>query len=161
MHVTHEERLENLFILLSDNSQVATAYSSSVIDLPCDLDALHAIKSEGQTNVVQEGNIIKPIGICAIIWNINKQPKCFLGYMKQVMGPHKFEIEHLERLTTDCDVYWRYLVPDDIQIINSDQILQCKIDGTWDLGVNGDMMKFVLKNAVPINNTSKITKFMT
>ena len=75
VHVTHEERLENLFILLSDNSQVATAYSSSAIDLPCDLDALHAIKSEGQANVVQEGNIIKPNGICAIIWNINKQPK--------------------------------------------------------------------------------------
>ena len=69
------------------------------------------------------------------------------------MVVHKFEIEHLERLTTDCDVYWRYPVPDDIQIINSDQILPCKIDGTWDLGVNGHMMKFVLKNSVPINNT--------
>ena len=49
VHVTHEERLENLFILLSDNSQVATA----VIDLPCDLDALPSIKSEGHANVVQ------------------------------------------------------------------------------------------------------------
>ena len=69
------------------------------------------------------------------------------------IGPHKFEIEHLERVTTDDNAYWRYPLQDDIQTINSDQILPCKINGTWDLGVNARMMKFVFKNAVPINNT--------
>ena len=55
-----------------------------------DLDALHAVKSESQANVIKHN------GIYAVIWNINKQTKLFLVYVKQVIGPHKFEIEHLK-----------------------------------------------------------------
>ena len=59
VHVTHEERLENVLVLLSDNSQVATASKSSAMDLPSDLDALRVIKTtQGQTNEVQEDSIV-------------------------------------------------------------------------------------------------------
>lgn len=42
IRITHEERLENLFILLSDNLSVATLSTASLIDLPTVDDALQA-----------------------------------------------------------------------------------------------------------------------
>ena len=54
IRITHEERLENLFILLSDNQNVATLSTASVIDLPTDDDALQAIKV---ANINPQGNL--------------------------------------------------------------------------------------------------------
>ena len=44
IRITHEGRLENLFILLRDNL-IATASSASIVDLPTDDDALQIVNT--------------------------------------------------------------------------------------------------------------------
>ena len=160
IHITHEERLENLFILLSDNQNVATLSTASVIDLPTDDDALQAIKvaninPQGNLEVQQQDESAGPETnrLCVIVWNTDGVPNWFLGYVKEKNNNGSFVVEHLERLEKGKNVYWKYPIPDDVQIVVQEQILLVKINGEWDIGTNARAMKFVLKNSVPIQNT--------
>ena len=160
IRITHEERLENLFILLSDNQNVATLSTASVIDLPTDDDALQAIKvaninPQGNLDVQQQDESAGPETnrLCVIVWNTDGVPNWFLGYVKEKNNNGSFVVEHLERSEKGKNVYWKYPIPDDVQIVVQEQILLVKINGEWDIGTNARAMKFVLKNSVPIQNT--------
>ena len=48
--ISHDIRMENLFILLSDDDHIATGTSACALDLPTDTQALNAIKAISNAN---------------------------------------------------------------------------------------------------------------
>ena len=71
IRITHEERLENLFILPSDNNLIATASSASIVDLPTDDDALQIVNTMNRapTTTIDHSDIqLNEMRI--ILWNV-------------------------------------------------------------------------------------------
>lgn len=122
IRITHEERLENLFILLSDNNPIAT--SASIVDLPTDNDALqivNAMNNVPTTTVDLPHSDIQLNEIRIIFWNVNKGVEWFVGYVKEKETDGKsYIVEHLEWVVAENDFQWKYPVLDDTQIVNYD-----------------------------------------
>jgi len=152
--ITHEERLENLFVLLSDSNNIATASSASVVDLPTDDDVLKVISSAEVANNIPE-DIIQLNEMRIIVWNLGESVKWFVGYVKEKSDKNYYVVEHLERAIQKQDVQWRYHTPDDTQVVEKDQIMSCKVEGDWDFTTNTRIMKYMLKNVLLIKNAFK------
>ena len=154
IRITHEERLENLFILLSDNNLIATASSASIVDLPTDDDALQIVNTMNRvpTTTIDHSDIqLNEMRI--ILWNVKEGLEWFVGYVKEKTADGNcYVVEHLEQVVVKIDVQWKYPVLDDTQIVNPDQVMPWKVEGDWDLTASVHVMKFILKNSIQIRN---------
>ena len=96
--IPHDQRLENLIILLGDNSHIATAENSSVLDLPTMKefgDEFGSCKTTpGLTATVQVNEM------CVVVWlnEATYKPMWHFGYVTKRDG-EKFVVEHLIRET--------------------------------------------------------------
>jgi hypothetical protein len=68
-----------------------------------------------------------------------------------------YTVDHLERVEVNDDIYWKHKSKEDIQNVESDQILPCNVDGAWDPSQNIRNMTFRLHNA---DDMSKIFNIM-
>ena len=91
--------------------------------------------------------------MCVTVWDVDGEPVWFIGYVKDALNDDEFMVEHLHRVASEKDDYWKYPLIDDTQKITTEQILPCKVDGDWDMFTNVRTIKFVLRNSIPINNT--------
>lgn len=62
------------------------------------------------------------------------------GYIKCI-NRDDYTIEHLERLVKTSNIYWKYSLADDIQIVKPNQILDCQVCGDWDLSIGSPKFK--------------------
>ena len=74
----------------------------------------------------------------------------YIGYCKEVKDNQEFVIEHLDQVSMDSNLKWKYPTSNDICVVEAEQILQCEIDGEWDV-VNDRNMTFTLHNHEVIN----------
>ena len=145
--ISHDERLENLCIILGDTNYIATAASSSAVDLPTLNDISAALTPDSTASDNTNGGF-KVNDVCVVIWDIKGKAAWFIGYIKSQDGEH-YIIEHLER-TNDTDDSWRYPVVDDVQRAHGSQILPCVVDGEWDVLARSPT--YLIRNAGEINN---------
>ena len=68
-----------------------------------------------------------------------------MGYCKEVKDNDTYVIEHLERVRQGCNLKWRYPTTEDIQVVEGDQLLDCEINGDWDVLPDKNMC-FTLQN---------------
>ena len=147
--ITHEERASNLCVLLGDTDYIATATSSSEIDLPTLKDLKKVSKKSSPSDECTTSNV-NVNDMCILAWDIGTMT-WFLGYVKEIHDDTTFTVEHLERVQKSEDVFWRYPSHDDIEVANVSQILQCAIAGEWDMEARSPT--FTLRNAAEIRNT--------
>ena len=68
-----------------------------------------------------------------------------IGYCKDVIDKDTYIVEHLERTRKGANLKWRYPTQEDIQTVEAEQILNCEINGTWDILADRNM-NFTLHN---------------
>lgn len=134
--ISHEERLSNLFVLLNSSGTIMTA-------MPTNSDALRILRNIGQFPKVAEKGL--DCGqLCATLWNEGGVKTWYLGYCVEVLE-NDFRVEHMHRIAKESNLKWRYPARPDIALVESDQILNCAIEGEWDILSNRNS-EFVLKN---------------
>ena len=144
--ITHEERMENLLILLSGDN----AASGSVADLPTNADALAVLQgTEVVSNIRTSLNIND---ICVVVWCMDEQWNWFVGYIKDKLNDEQYIADHLERLQPGNNTRWRYPMTEDMQTIFHEQIVPIEINGDWKITNNSRHMTFQLKNSAEIDN---------
>ena len=67
--------------------------------------------------------------MCVTVWDVDGEPVWFIGYVKDALNDDEFMVEHLHRVASEKDDYWKYPLIDDTQKITTEQILPCKVDG--------------------------------
>ena len=85
--ITHEERLENLLILLGGNDNVATSPSSSIVDLP----TLDELREELGTTLEKRSSRVNEM--CVVAW-LEDKPRWYLGYVTKKVDA-LFTVDHL------------------------------------------------------------------
>ena len=146
--ITHDEKLENLVVLLSDDNDNSRA---SVANLPNNDDILKALSFTN--SAISNQSLDRDIQInqlCVVIW-INAEGKYiwYIGYVKE-KNNNSYTIDHLHRRTTDSNKIWQYPAIEDIQTADKDQILDVVIEGDWNLVENRNS-KFTLCNEKEIS----------
>lgn len=116
---------------------------------------MRVIGSAELANNVFPEDIIQLNEMRIIVWNLGESVEWFVGYVKEKPDESHYVVEHLERAIQKQDVQWRYPTPDDTQVVEKDQIMSCKVEGDWDITTNTRIMKYTLKNVLPIKNAFK------
>ena len=127
--ITFEEMLENLTILLSEEKHVSTA---TIANLPSNADVMKALNAVHHTTEKDNGED-KVNKLYAVVWKDTKgQYDWFLGYVKKSVND-LFLVDHLTRVLKNSDSKWKYPTREDVQLIEPDQIVECAVEGEWDL----------------------------
>ena len=127
--ISHEERLENLMILLTDDDYA----TGSLADLPSNEDALTIIKSGKPTELAATSPDININDTCVIAWYIESTWVWFIGYVKEKLSDEQYLVDHLERVKEGSSLAWKYPNNDDTSTIYSDQIIPVKVVGDWNV----------------------------
>ena len=128
--ISHEERLENLFILLiNGTNKIASILPTDMLDLlfneelsPVIFDHTPEVKNHASVVVNQ---------LCIVVWEVEKEVKWFIGYVKEIFEDG-YTVEPLDQSPSTLNDFWNYPSPDDIQTASEEQIIPCKIDGDWE-----------------------------
>ena len=88
--ISHEERLENLLVLLSDEDIAC----GSVADLPKNADALKTLKNSTIETTPYHFSVNDS---CVVAWYFGAKWQWFLGYIKEKCEGENYLVEHLER----------------------------------------------------------------
>ena len=107
--------------------------STTVANLPTIHDLLNALINIDSTANDEVTAICPNTGdMLAIAWKIVKNKyHWYIGYLKE-QTDDSMVIDHLERVTEDSNVQWRYPLSEDIHTVEIGQVLQIKVDGEWD-----------------------------
>ena len=135
VRVSHTERLENLCVLLSDDSH-KTSNSASIADLPTNTELaatllqrpVEAVPSDGATGTYTPELMV----LSVIMWEITEDSVAwFLCYPREVREDGDVVVEHLERVVKTSDRLWRHPIVEDVQVARPGQFIQCPVEGEW------------------------------
>ena len=163
--ISHEEHLENLLVLLGDNNSVATGTSASVLDLPTNEELAQNVLtiSKGSLDTLPPTTaptISRINEMCVVVW-LEDKPKWYIGYVIEELGDGRYRIEHLHRVSNSQDDFWGNPTNDDIQEVQEEQIIQCKVLGEWEMENTKLLrirMRYHLKYSKEIDNVFKKLK---
>ena len=146
--ISHEELLENLLFLLSDENIAC----GSVADLPTNADALKTLKnSTTETKPNNPPEIQFSVNdSCVVAWYLGAKWHWFLGYIKEKREGENYLVEHLERVKTSNNKLWKYPATDDVTSVSAEQIVRVDVKGDWLLNRNTRQLKSELQNATEI-----------
>ena len=66
------------------------------------------------------------------MWNEAGTKTWYIGYCIEVLSD-EFRVEHILKVTKRSNLKWRYPTGSDIAIVEPDQILNCVVDGKWNI----------------------------
>ena len=143
--IPHEEKKENLAILLNDDKESVTC---TVLHLPSNANVMSALKSSDEsTDTSQQTKHLHVNELCLVVWlsNVNNY-EWYIGYVK-LASNDGYEIDHLHRADTSSDAQWKYPSKEDLQRANVDQIVvDCAIEGDWDISPDKRKRVFTISN---------------
>ena len=125
--ISHEERLDNLLVLLSDEDIAC----GSVADLPTNSDALKTLKNSTiETTPNNPPEIYFSVhDSYAVAWCLGAKWQWFLGYVKEEGEGETYLVEHLERVKTSNGMLWKYPATDDVTSVSAEQIVHVDVKG--------------------------------
>ena len=110
INIPHEERLENILVLLGDNNSVATSTAASIPDLPTN-EELH-VNIIGEPDVPDQPHSIVN-SMCVVVWEVTDGLNWFLGHVLEETVDMNYRIDHVEHSPDAQNVFWKYpAVPD-------------------------------------------------
>ena len=123
--MSHEERLENLLVLLGDEDIAC----GSVADLPTNADALKTLKnSTTETTPNNPPEIHFSLNdSCVVAWYLGAKWQWFLGYTMEKGEGENYLVEHLERVKTSNDMLWKYPTTDDVTSVSAGQTVHVDV----------------------------------
>ena len=125
IRVTHEERLNNLMILL--NQQAV-----QISRIPKKSDALNFLRNGDQhISDNTEAPTLESGEACRTLWNEGEVLKWYIGYFTKVKNNDLFEVEHVQTCEKASNLKWKYPSKPDIQSVTPEQILDCSVIGEW------------------------------
>ena len=158
--IAHDQRLENLIILLGDNNHIATSESSSVLDLPTmkefddKFGTKETVPEAGSSATVQVNEM------CVVVWleKTTDKPMWHLGYVTKLDG-EQYIVEHLVREKSSGNNYWKNPGGNDQTFpVDEEQFLLVKVNGEWEVDkISGHRisMRYHLMNSMQIDNAFK------
>lgn len=147
--IDHEERVENLCVLLEDEDRVA---SDPTAKLPSNSDALNTVNALNNHEPVPAPDVT-PLDVgnyCITVW----QDGWYVGYILDRQDT-KLTVDHMERVKVGVDIVWHYPSISDCQDVEEEQILPYKPTGEWDLTQLRDM-KYKLTNITDVRRAMAI-----
>ena len=90
--IPHNEHLENLLVLLGDNSCIPTSSHASVLDLPINDDLSNFL--DCVTENVQKNSLVNEM--CVVVW-MEEEVQWYLGFVCKDIGDDEYLVEHLEQ----------------------------------------------------------------
>ena len=155
--ISHEERLENLFVLLSNGTnKIASISSTAMLDLPTN-EELSRVIFDHTPEVKNHASVVDVNQLCIVVWEVEKEVKWFIGYVKEILEDG-YTVEHLHQSPCTQNDFWNYPSPDDVQTIYEEQLIPFKIDEDWEPTNNASTrvdFKFHLRNSSAIEDTFK------
>ena len=149
--ISFEEMLENLSILLDDDASTST---STIANLPTNEDALLSLKAPDNDVTMMEDTVPPVVGInemCVVVWqNCDSKYDWYIGYVKSLDKNGMYSIDHLHRLLDGSHSKWKYPSREDVQLVESDQIIKCDIHGQWDYSADSRKRLFTVTNVKTI-----------
>ena len=144
--------LENLMILLDDEKHESTA---TIANLPSNEDVLKSLSAHAHpaqvVSVPSTPVIDKTNTMCAVVWeDENDSYSWFLGYIKEQVND-MFIVDHLARAVKNSHSKWKYPSQEDVQQVDMDQIVDCDIEGEWDMEADSRKRFFNLHNGKTIS----------
>ena len=125
IRVTHDERLNNLMILL--NQQAV-----QISRIPKNSDALNFLRNGDQhISDNTEAPTLESGEACRTLWNEGEVLKWYIGYFTKVKNNDLFEVEHVQRCEKESNLKWKYPSKPNIQSLALKQILDCSVIGEW------------------------------
>ena len=103
-----------------------------VTKLPKNSDALRALQSDGNQPLPAVEKELECGQICVTLRNKAGTKTLYIDYCIEVFSD-EFRVEHIHRVTKGSNLKWRYPTRYDITIVEPDQILDCMIDGKWNI----------------------------
>ena len=83
--ISHEERLENLFVLLSNGTnKIASISPTAMLDLPTNEELSHVI-FDHTPEVKNHVSVVDVNQLCIVVWEVEKEVKWFTGYVKEIL----------------------------------------------------------------------------
>ena len=143
--ISHEEKLENLAILLDDDN----ISCGSVVDLPTNEQVVVALSlppdHQAQTPV-KKAAALGINQLCAVVWkNSEAEYEWYIGYVTAI-EEGTYTVDHLHRKVKTLDTEWKYPSREDVQQAEEEQIVQCPVEGEWDITPDKRKRIFVLRN---------------
>ena len=93
--ISHEERLENIFVILSNGTnKIASILSTAMLDLPTNEELSHVIFDH--TSEVKNDVSVVVNQLCIVVWEVEKEVKWFIGYVKEILEDG-YTVEHLHQ----------------------------------------------------------------
>ena len=155
--IPHDQRLENLLILLGNNDHIATADSASILDLPTMKELEEELGVEATSaDAASCTGTVRVNEMCVVVWldDVTNAPMWHLGFVTE-MKDSKYVVEHLVRGNNSQNDYWRNSVANETFDVDEEQFLIVKVDGDWEVEkVSGSRisMRYHLRNSIKINN---------
>ena len=139
--ISHQEKLENLVILLGDDVHISEA---TITNLPTNEEVMNVL-----LNTAMENNAASSLSLnelCIVVWqnSINKY-EWYIGYIKEI-NAEGYVIDHMHQAIKSSALHWKYPKTEDIQTAEKEQIVPCKIIGEWDNSSETRKCLFTLKN---------------
>ena len=139
--ISHEERLENILILLGGS--IVTLSSNA--RLPTNKEALQLFPSfnpdqdvqenDSQVTIEEDDSQIMINKIYVTLWDEVKKHQWYLAYCVSCNDDGTFTMDHMHRLKKSCSIKWKYPDVPDICKVEADQILTIKPAGKWDFTI--------------------------
>ena len=80
-----------------------------------------------------------------MIWqNLKRKYEWYVGYAKAV-SEEGFLVDNLHSVVSDADILWKYPNSEDLQLAEKVQILNCDVNGEWDISSDTRKRTFTLK----------------
>ena len=162
-NISYEEMLENLMILLDGEKYESTA---TIANLPSNNDvskSLHLADLPRKPLPILASDVEDRINtMCAVVWaNDRRSYSWYLGYIKKVSEDGEFMVDHLTRTVRSSDTSWKYPSSADTHFVTQEQIIDCEIDGEWDMKADSRKRLFTLNGSKAISYAYKkhISKF--
>ena len=148
--IGHDERMENLIILLSDMDNFAT--ESHDVQLPTNREALNVISNSASAPpAAQEPENEAEINqLYVTLWDERGVKTWYLGYCVSC-GNGTIIVDHLHRTRKKNDTQWKYPDVPDTSEVTSDQLFAIRPVGDWNLRSSRNVF-FKLANACMIKS---------
>ena len=79
------------------------------------------------------------------LWNEAGKLGWYIGCCTEVINGVLYKVEHIHRWTKDSNLKWRYPSKPDIKDVVPEQILECSVEGDWNI-LNNRNSEFTLRN---------------
>ena len=140
--ISFDEMLENLTILLDDDG---CSGSATVANLPTNDDVMKTIKNP-TTSTPTPTSSAEVNELCVVVWQEQSGYEWYLGYIQNRCPDGKLSVDHLHRELKNSDSKWKYPTREDVQEVDPEQIVQCKVQGDWDLSADSRKRLFTVTN---------------